>query len=134
MANSSELVEVAFVGDEPEAMMIQALLEENEIPSIKQQVTPGGPMLGYGLLNPGGGAQRVMVHADRAERARALIAVASAEGESTLPEPANAEYLADAEGRKPRNYGVVGGYARAYFWSLIGMAAMVGIYFLLRVV
>ena len=132
--SETELVEVAFVGDEPEALMIQALLKENGIPSITQPVTPSGPMLGYGLLNPGGGSQRVMVHANRADRARTLIAVASAEGESALPEPVNAEYLADAEGRKPRSYGLIGGYARAYFWSLLGMAVMVGIYFLLRVV
>jgi len=88
-------VEIAFVGDEPQAAMIQALLEENEIPSLQQQVGPAGPQLGYGLLNPGGGTRRVMVHAHRAEEARALLAEVGAESERALPEPANAGYLGE---------------------------------------
>jgi Putative prokaryotic signal transducing protein len=134
MAGGSELVEVAFVANEPEALMIQALLEEHGIPNLKQQVAPSGPMLGYGLLNPAGGAQRVMVHAHRAEEARALLAETLIEDENTAPEPVNAEYLADAEGHKPRNYSLLGAYARAYLWSFLGMGLLVGIYFLLRAV
>src|SRR4249919_1761899 len=110
-----DLVEVAFVGDEFQAEMIRALLQEQGIPSILEQSAPSGPQLGYGLMNPGGGARRVMVHAERADQARALIETAGAE--ESAPEPVNAEYLADAEGRrKPRNYGLIGGYARAWFW------------------
>lgn len=128
----TELVEIAFVGDEGEAMMIQALLEEHEIPSLQQQVAPSGPQLGYGLMNPGGGARRVMVHAQRADRARALVAAARAEHEALL-EPVNAEYLEDAKGgRKPRNYGLIGGYARAYLVSFGAMALIFGGYLLLR--
>lgn len=129
-----ELVEVAFVGDEVQALMIQAMLEQHGIPSLKQQVTPNGPWLGYGLMNPGGGAQRVMVHAHRAEEARTLLAEARAENEGSAPEPANAEYLADAEGRKPRNYGLIGGYARAYLVSLAALALAFGVFMLLRAV
>lgn len=126
-----DLVEVAFVGDEFQAEMLRALLEEHGIPSLQQQVTPSGPQLGYGLMNPGGGARRVMVHAERAERARVLIEATVAEG--PLPEPVNAEYLEDAEGgRKPRNYGLIGGYARAYFWSFLAMVGFFGAYALLR--
>jgi hypothetical protein len=66
-----ELVEVAFVGSESESAMVQALLEDNGIRSLQQQVGPNGPMLGYGPLNPGGGSRRVMVHAGQAEEARA---------------------------------------------------------------
>lgn len=132
MSDGSELVEVAFVGGEGEALMIQALLEQNEIPSLKQQVAPSGPRLGYGMLNPGGGAQRVMVHAHRAEEARALLAGALAENESTAPEPVNADYLADAEGRGPRNYGLIGGYARIWLVSLTVLALAFGIFMLLR--
>lgn len=127
-----DLVEVAFVGDEFQAEMIQALLDEHGIPSLQQQVTPSGPMLGYGLMNPGGGARRVMVHPERADRARTLIEATTAEG--SLPEPVNAEYLADAEGgRKPRNYGVIGGYARAWFWSIAAFALFFGAWMLFRV-
>ena len=127
-----DLVEVAFVGDEFEAEMIRALLDEHGIPSIQQQVTPSGPQVGYGLMNPGGGARRVMVHAGRAERARVLIEATTSEG--SLPEPVNAQYLEEAEGgRGPRNYGLVGGYARAFLWSILAMAAFFGVWMLFRV-
>jgi hypothetical protein len=126
-----DLVEVAFVGHEFEAEMVRALLDEHGIPSIQEQVTPSGPQLGYGLMNPGGGARRVMVHAERAERARVLIEATRAEG--SIPEPVNAEYLEEAEGgRGPRNYGLIGGYARAFFWSILAMAAFFGVWMLLR--
>ncbi|MGN6556997.1 MAG: putative signal transducing protein [Solirubrobacterales bacterium] len=126
-----ELVEIAFVGNEYEGAVIQALLEENGIPSLQQQVGPSGPQLGYGLMNTGGGARRVMVHAHRAEEARTLLA--EAEAVADLPEPVNAEYLEDAQGdRKPRNYGVVGAYARSLFWSLVGLALLVGVVMLLH--
>jgi hypothetical protein len=126
-----DLVEVAFVGDEFQAEMIRALLDEQGIPSIQEQVTPSGPHLGYGLMNPSGGARRVLVHPERADQARALIEATTAE--SSAPEPVNAEYLADAEGRrKPRNYGLIGGYARAWFWSLLLLAGIFLAWLLLR--
>lgn len=130
--SGAELVEVAYVGGEPEALMIQALLEGAGIPSLLQQVTPSGMLIGVGAMNPGGGSRRVMVHAHRAEEARALLAEGRAEGESEVPEPANAEYLADARGRRPRSYGVVGGYARIYFWSFATMALAFGVFMIAR--
>lgn len=127
-----DLVEVAFVGDEFEAEMIRVLLDENGIPSIQQQVTPSGPQLGYGLMNPAGGARRVMVHAELADRARVLIEATTAEG--SLAEPVNAEYLEEAHGgRGPRNYGLIGAYVRAFFWSILAMAIFFGIWMLFRV-
>ena len=128
----SDLVEVAFVGDEFEAEMIRALLDEHGIPSIQQQVSPSGPQVGYGLMNPGGGARRVMVHAERAERAKVLVEAAKAE--APPPEPVNAEYLENAQGgRGPRNYGLIGGYARALFWSLLTLALVFGVWMLFRI-
>lgn len=57
---------------------------------------PGGELVkvafGFGLATRGfgGGPQRVMVHANRAEQARALLAETLVEGgEATLPEVAN---------------------------------------------
>jgi len=129
----ADLVEVAFARDEFQAEMIQALLEEHKIPSLQQQVTPSGPQLGYGLMNPGGGARRVMVHRERADRARALIEATMVE-EEVLPEPANAGYLEDAEGRrKPRNYGVIGAYARAFLVSIVTLAIVSAVWMLFRV-
>lgn len=126
-----DLVEVAFVGDEFQAEMIRALLDDHGIPSLQQQVTPSGPQLGYGLMNPGGGARRVMVHPERADRARTLIEATMAEG--ALPEPLDAEELGEKVkgGRKPRNYGVIGGYARAWFWSIVAIFGFFGLYALL---
>lgn len=140
----SDLVEVAFVGNEHEAAMIQALLEERDIPSLQQQVGLDGRQLGYGALTggvlaggvlAGGGSRRVMVHAHRAEEARALLAAALAEGDAEIPEPVNAEYLEDASGgRKPRSYGLIGAYARICLWSLGAMALAFAVFMLLRAV
>lgn len=130
----SELTEVAWVGNAYEAAIVQALLEESEIPSMQEQVGVDGPMLGYGYLT-GAGSRRVMVHAHRAEEARALLADARAEDEQAAPEPVNARYLEEARGRGPRNYGVIGAYARMYFVALLAIivfALAFGVFMLMR--
>ena len=124
----TDLVEVAFAADEVQAAMIQGLLEQHEIPSIQEQVGPGGRQLGSGLLNPSG-TQRVMVHAHRAEEARAILAEAETEGEQEAPEPVNARYLEAAEGRRgPRRYGLIGAYVRIFAVSAATIALMLLIY------
>lgn len=85
----TDLVEIAFVGNEYEAVIIQTLLEESGIPSLQEQVGADGSKLGYPWLGPGGGQRRVMVHAHRAEEASALLAEAEASDE-TPPEPESA--------------------------------------------
>jgi hypothetical protein len=126
----ADLVEITFVPDEFQGKIIQALLEEHEIPSLLEQVAPSGPQLGYGLMNPGGGARRVMVHAPNAERARTLVEATMAE-QDEVPEPVNAGYLEDAAGgRGPRNYGLVGAYVRAFAVSL-GILALVFVLWML---
>jgi hypothetical protein len=132
-SDGQELVQVAYVGDLAEAEMVRGLLETRGIASLPQPVGINGPMLGFGLLNPGGGSQRVMVRAEQAREAQAVLAEALAEGgEEAWPEIANAEHLADAGGRKPRNYGLVGAYARIYLWSIIAMGVAFGVFLLLR--
>jgi len=129
----ADLVEIAFVPDEFQGKMIQALLEQHEIPSLLEQVTPSGPQLGYGLMNPSGGARRVMVHDSNSERARVLVEATMAE-QDQVPEPVNAGYLEDAAGgRRPRNYGLIGAYARAFAVSLGLLALVFALWMLARV-
>ena len=136
----TELVQAAFARDSIEAEMIQGLLEGAGIPSLLEQagLNVDGPQLGFGLLPRGfaGGPQRVMVHAERVEEARALLAETMVEvepdQEEEWPEIANARNLGEAARRKPRNYGVVGAYTRAYLWAFGAFALMIGIFFLSR--
>jgi hypothetical protein len=73
-AGDRELVEVACVRNQGEAEIIRGLLESAGIPCLVQPSGIASPQLGVaGLLaNPLG----LMVHAERAEDARALIAQA----------------------------------------------------------
>lgn len=120
----SDLVEVAFVGDEVQAAMIQALLEQNGIPSLQEQVGPSGRQVGSGVLSPGG-SRRVMVHEHRAEKARAILVEAEADGEREAPESVNARYIEEAQGgRGPRNYGLIGAYVRIFAVSAAAIALM----------
>lgn len=129
---AEDLIEVAFVGDEVEAAMIQALLESNGIPSIHEQVGPSGRQLVTPLLSPGG-TRRVLVHARRAEEARALLAEASAEGEQEAPEPVNARYLeAGGGGRGPRSYGLIGAYVRTIAVAVVAMGFVSALWLLAR--
>jgi Putative prokaryotic signal transducing protein len=134
MSAGEELVQVAWAADQVEAGLIQGLLENEGIPSVQQQVGINGPQVGIGLLNPAGGARRVMVFEDRADEARALLEQTLVENEREAPEPVNAEYLAEARGRGPRNYNLIGAYARIYFWSFAVFALAFGIFMLLRAV
>ena len=76
---AEDLVEVAFVGNEHEAAVIQSLLEASGIPSLQQNLGPSGPLVGHALLNPGGGQRRIMVYARHAEEAASLLAEATGE-------------------------------------------------------
>ncbi len=77
----------------------------------------------------------MMVHANRADQARALLAETLVEDEEQAwPEVANAQYLEDGEGGRVRNYGAVGAYVRAIFWSLGILIVAFGVFLLLRAV
>ncbi len=127
---AGDLVEVAFVRSEGEAAMVRGLLETAEIPSFLQGVGIDGPRVGVTWLP--NSQQRVLVHAQRADEARALVERARAENEAEGWSSANAEYLEDAGGRKPRSYGLVGGMARIYAVSIGAMAIIFGVYMLIR--
>jgi hypothetical protein len=133
--SGGELLQAAYANDPVEAEMIQGLLGSGGIPSLLQPAGLNGPQLGLAGLRPGygGGTQRVMVRANRAEEARALLAETLVENEAEAwPEIANAKHLEDAAGRKPRGYGLAGAYARIYLWSLGAVALAFGIFLLLR--
>ncbi len=115
--------------------MIQGLLDSAGIPSVLQQTGIDGPQLGIGLLNPDGGSQRVMVRSDQAEAARALLggAMAPSEPEGWV-ESDNSPYAEEAEGRKPRNYGLIGAYGRIWALSLGAVMLAFGVFLLLRMI
>ncbi|HZO06795.1 MAG TPA: DUF2007 domain-containing protein [Solirubrobacterales bacterium] len=78
-----ELVKVALVPNPVEAEMVRGLLESEGIPVLLEEAgtSPGaknGPRLIFG------GPQRVMVHAHRADEARALL---EAQPEEQTSEP-----------------------------------------------
>ena len=52
--------------------------------------------------------------------------------ENEVPEPANATYLADATGRRPRDYGLGGFYARVGLLALAVFAVVFGVLLVLR--
>jgi hypothetical protein len=132
-SENTELVSVAFASDRAEAEMIKGLLDTAGIVSTVQQKGINGPQLGFGLLNPGGGAQQVLVRSDQAEAARALLE-GTAVNEAT-DSVGGDDYLEaeEASGGRARNYGLFGAYARIWVWSFGAMALAFGIFLLLRV-
>jgi hypothetical protein len=61
---------------------------------------------------------RGMVDPSQAEKAPALLTKTLIEDEQdTPPQPANVGFLEEGGDRKPRSYGLTGGYARIYLWS-----------------
>lgn len=131
-AANGELVGVAYASDRPEAEMIQGLLESAGIASAVQQQGVDGPMVGIGLLSPVGGSRRIMVRADQVAAARAVLAEATEAAEDVVGEFSDLENFPEAPGREPRNYGLIGAYARMIFWSLAVMGLAFGVFLLLR--
>lgn len=79
MSDGNEMIKVAWAEDEFKAQLIQGLLEDRGIPSVQQQLGIGGRQVGLGWPNPGGGDRNILVPADRAEEAQALLAETFAE-------------------------------------------------------
>lgn len=115
--SGDDLVQIAFADTREEAALIRGLLREEGIRSLAKQASIDGPALGSGLLTRS--PRRIYVGSGDAERARALLAETMVEDPfaEEVPEPANAEYLADATGHRPRDYSLIGAYARAWLVS-----------------
>jgi hypothetical protein len=121
------LVQIAFAETREEAALMRGLLREGGIRSLAKQGSIDGPALGAGLLTRS--TRRIYVRAEDAAAARTLLSETMVEDplEAELPEPANASYLAEATGHKPRDYNLFGAYARAYVAAvvLVGLALVV---------
>lgn len=126
------LVQIAFAETREEAALMRGLLREERIRSLAKQGSINGPALGTGLLTRS--SRRIYVRAEDAAAARKLLSETMVEDplEEDFPEPANAAYLADATGHRPRDYGLLGAYARAYIAVGIIFAAALAAFLLLH--
>jgi hypothetical protein len=129
--SSGDLVQIAFADTREEAALIRGLLREGGIRSLARQTMLEGPTLGTGLLSAS--SRRIFVRAEQADAARKLIGETMVEepGEE-IPESANAEYLADATGHRPRDYSLLGAYARFYLVAFAAVAVVLAIFLLLH--
>jgi hypothetical protein len=120
--SGEDLVQIAFAETREEAALIRGLLRDEGIRSLAKQTSINGPGLGAGLLTRS--PRRVYVRPTDAAAARSLLAETMVEDplEAEIPEPANAGYLADATGHKPRNYTALGAYARSWVAALAILA------------
>jgi len=129
-AGGDDLTQVAFAETREEAALIRGLLREEGIRSLARQATPG-PRFGGGLITRS--PRRIYVHPDRAEAARKLLGeVMVEEPPEEIPEPANARYLDDARGHKPRNYSLLGAYSRVFLWTFAAFALIFVAFLLLH--
>jgi hypothetical protein len=119
--SDEDLVQIAFADTREEAALIRGLLREEDIRSLARQASINGPSLGSGILART--SRRIYVRPEDAARSRELLAETMVEDPQAeeIPESANEAYLADAKGRRPRDYSVLGAYARAW---LVGAAVL----------
>ncbi len=124
-------VQVAYADTREEAALIRGLLREEGIKSIARQAGVEGGIGTSSLLvrSP----RRIYVRPADAVRSRELIGEVMVEDppEEEIPEPANARYLAEATGHKPRDYGMFGAYVRFYLVGAV-VLGLVLVFFLLK--
>jgi hypothetical protein len=123
----ADLVQIAFADTREEAALIRGLLREAKIRSLAKQAGVNGPGLGAGPLTQT--PRRIYVVPGDAAAARKLIGETMVEEPAEeIPEPANATYLADSEGRRPRNYSLLGAYARSWLFGAAVLALVLLIF------
>ena len=127
--SGEDLVEIVVAETREEAALIRGLLREEGIRSIVQQGSLNGR-----ALRAGPRARRICVRPDDAERGRSMLAETMVEDplEDEIPEPANAAYLADAAGRRPRDYGLGGFYIRAGLVAVAFFALLLIVFLVLH--
>jgi Putative prokaryotic signal transducing protein len=120
--SDEDLVQIAFADTREEAALIRGLLREEGIRSLAKQASINGPGLGGGLLTSS--PRRIYVRAQDAAAGRKLLGETMVEDPlaEEIPEPANARHLADATGRRPRDYSVLGAYVRGWIVALAVLA------------
>jgi hypothetical protein len=130
--SGDDLVQIAYADTREEAALIRGLLREQGIRSLAKQTSIDGRALGSGLLTRS--SRRIYVRAEDAGHARALLGETMVEDplEDEIPEPANAAYLADATGRRPRDYSVLGAYSRAWVVAAAVLAVVFVVLLVLR--
>jgi hypothetical protein len=130
--SNDDLVQIAYADTREEAALIRGLLREEGIRSLARQTSINGPALGAGLLTRS--SRRIYVRPEDAAHARTLLAETMVEDPlvEEIPEPANAEYLADATGRRPRDYSVIGAYGRAWTVAIVVLAIAFVVLLVLR--
>jgi hypothetical protein len=125
-------VQIAFADTREEAALIRGLLREAKIRSIARQAGVDGGIGTSSLLTRS--SRRIYVRPEDAAAARTLIAETMVEdpAETEIPEPANAAYLDEASGHKPRNYGAVGAYVRFYLVAVVVIGLVLVAFLLLH--
>ena len=129
--SGEDLVQIAFADSREEAALITGLLRGEGIRCLARQASlETGARMAGGFMTRS--PRRIYVHPTHAAAARKLLGEVMVEDplESEIPEPANAAHLADATGHKPRNYSMLGGWARILL-AVVGVFATVFVVFLL---
>lgn len=129
---NDDLVQIAYADTREEAALIRGLLREEGIRSLAKQTSINGPSLGYGLL--AASSRRIYTRPDDAARARELLAETMVEDPfaEEIPESANEAYFADATGRRPRDYSLIGAYGRAWTVAIAVLAVAFVVLLLLK--
>ncbi len=127
-----EPVQIAYADTREEAALIRGLLREEGIDCIARQAGVEGGVGTSSLLTRS--PRRIYVRPEDAAAARTLIAETMVEEpvEEEIPEPVNAAYLEGRGRRKPRDYNVVGAYARMYVVGFVLLGLILVVFLLLH--